>query len=87
MIFRRILWTVILIVLFLTTPWWIFIIGGIAGIILFPWYLEFIFISLFVDLLFSSSMFSIEYMYTLIAFVSFLVSYFIRKQIFIESRF
>ena len=41
-VIRRILWDIILLMLAFTAPWWVVLVVGTVGAVLFPWYVEMI---------------------------------------------
>ena len=49
---KRIVWDVICLALVFSAPWWVTLIVAIGGVILFPWYIEIIFIGALYDSLY-----------------------------------
>jgi hypothetical protein len=49
MIIGRIIFSVIAVILTFFAPWWVVLMYAIIGIILFPWYLEALFLGLYFD--------------------------------------
>ena len=52
---KRILWDIVAIILVFWAPWWVTFIVGIGGVVLFPWYLEIIFLGAFYDAIFGGN--------------------------------
>lgn len=49
---KRIPWDILCLVLVFIAPWWVVLILGVIGVILFPWYLEIIFLGVLFDVLY-----------------------------------
>ncbi|MEI8223692.1 MAG: hypothetical protein WCG20_01065 [bacterium] len=49
MLIKRIVFSVIAVILAFFAPWWVVLMYAIIGIILFPWYLEALFLGLYFD--------------------------------------
>ena len=52
MIIGRVVFTLIAAILVFFAPWWVVLMYAIIGIILFPWYLEALFLGLYFDIMY-----------------------------------
>lgn len=49
---KRVLWDILCLILVFCAPWWVTLVVGIAGVALFDWYLEIVFLGMLYDVFF-----------------------------------
>lgn len=80
---RRIAWDSVCIGLALTSPWWVVLIVVIAGTIMFPWYIESVFLGALFDALYggNSNSWISHFTHTALFTTPFIFAEFIRTRI------
>ncbi len=52
---KRSLWDIVLVILAFTAPWWVVLVVGVGGVILFSWYVEFILAGAILDAIYGGT--------------------------------
>lgn len=54
-VIKRIIWNIALVILAFTCPWWVVLVVGAGGVLLFSWYVEFILAGAILDALYGGT--------------------------------
>jgi hypothetical protein len=52
---KRVAWDLLALILVIIAPWWVVLVVGIMGAIVFPWYVELVFLGALIDALYGGN--------------------------------
>jgi hypothetical protein len=80
---KRVLWDIFCLILVIIAPWWVALIAVVAGIAVFPWYLEAVMVGMLYDVLYGgvSGSWIFHMIHTVIFTVPLLIAEFIKPKL------